>query len=438
MNKQFSINYFIIIIFSIAPLIGFVTVTFFDMAFYNVVSVLIFVAFLYTLLLKSRGQSNFRFPDYAIFYLLFTIYTIISDIFIVEKDITLNYLVKNRLLSGFFIIIIIENTFFSEKVIKNISLLIKIMVVIAFFVIVIQQTIDSSFLVLDTYYEDKMQQGIFFDIRMPSIYTWTDPLDVGMGALPLLALIVSFQLKQNKKYYWTWVIIGIIYSFITQTRWIMLSMIIVLIMIPVYKKINLQNLIKYLILSLFLIIISLQGLKLIGINIRSIIDYRILESDKTDIRKTSAGSRILAFKVFGKLYPKNPIFGVGSRKYGIGGTGKHDKNLQRELRGRSSQIHIGYLSVFYYFGFFGGIFFLLFLWYMMKRIYVAARLRDAWGPFFGMLILVIANLTLVDYGIFNIGPIICLVFYRYYTQSFDAVPQSVIKKLSAKNIKYAC
>lgn len=74
MNKQFSINYLIIIIFSIAPLIGFVTVTFFNMAFYNVVGVLTFGAFLFTLLLKSRGKVNFRFPDYTIF--LFAIYYI--------------------------------------------------------------------------------------------------------------------------------------------------------------------------------------------------------------------------------------------------------------------------------------------------------------------------------------------------------------------------
>jgi len=69
-------------------------------------------------------------------------------------------------------------------------------------------------------------------------------------------------------------------------------------------------------------------------------------SDKNNINQTSAGTRILAFKAFNDLYWDNPL-GTGPIRYGMGGTGKQDYKLRSFLKDRSSQMHVGYLSLFY-------------------------------------------------------------------------------------------
>ena len=70
------------------------------------------------------------------------------------------------------------------------------------------------------------------------------------------------------------------------------------------------------------------------------------------MKEKSAGTRILAVYMFLEFFPENPIFGTG---------GVMKADLVRAIRGRSSQIHVGILSLFYYYGLVGGFIYLFFL-----------------------------------------------------------------------------
>jgi len=184
---------------------------------------------------------------------------------------------------------------------------------------------------------------------------------------------------------------------------------------------------KYAILVPVIAIGSLILLDSVGINATKIVNDRILESDKKNINKTSAGTRVLAFKAFNALFWDSPFFGVGSIKYGMGGTGQQDYKLRSFLKGRSAQMHVGYVSLLYMYGLVGAFFFNGFLYLILRRLYRNAKKTRVWAPFLGFLGLAIGNLTLVTFSVFEMGLLIILVADRYYMNHAN-----IIKSLDAK------
>ena len=83
------------------------------------------------------------------------------------------------------------------------------------------------------------------------------------------------------------------------------------------------------------------------------------------------------------------------------------------LHGRSSQIHVGFLSLLYYWGIIGTILYSLFLYYLLKKLYRISKVTKNWGPFFGWEGLVLANLTLVYLGPDQSGLYLSLVVVKY-------------------------
>jgi len=107
------------------------------------------------------------------------------------------------------------------------------------------------------------------------------------------------------------------------------------------------------------------------------------------------------------------------------------------LAGRSSQIHVGYLSLFYYYGIIGGGLYILFLYHILKDFYRSARITNMWGPFFGFMSFVIANLSLNYMRPWAIGLLLCLVFKQYF--DFTTTVKRIQKFNYAQNhIKYSC
>ena len=109
--------------------------------------------------------------------------------------------------------------------------------------------------------------------------------------------------------------------------------------------------------------------------------------------------------------------------HGFGGESK-DYELVRELAGRSSQIHIGYLSLLYYYGLVGGFLYLTFIVLITRKLYRDAKTTYYWGPFFGFLGLVLANFTLVSLSFFNAGLILCLFFNQVYLNRHNYLLQT--------------
>ena len=88
--------------------------------------------------------------------------------------------------------------------------------------------------------------------------------------------------------------------------------------------------------------------------------------------------------------------------------------MERLIRGRTSQIHVGYLKLFYYYGLVGGLLYLAFLASLMNRMWKIARQSNYWGGFFAILAFVVANLTLVELDLFYHGLLLALIFSNHF------------------------
>lgn len=84
------------------------------------------------------------------------------------------------------------------------------------------------------------------------------------------------------------------------------------------------------------------------------------------------------------------------------------------LAGQSSQIHVGYLKLFYYYGLVGGILYLAFLSSLLVRLWKRAKNSGYWGGFFAVLALSIANLTLFELSLFYYGLLLAIIFANHF------------------------
>ena len=188
------------------------------------------------------------------------------------------------------------------------------------------------------------------------------------------------------------------------------------------KRHKLKLFLKYLVLVPIVISVFFVSLNSVGIDASGIVEERILESDTKDIRKKSAGTRLLAIEAFDRLFWRKPIFGQGNYKYGMGGTGiRQDYELEQFLAGRSSQLHVGYLSVLYMYGFIGGICFFLFIFFFLRKMYIGSKITDIWSPFLGILSFALANLTLVSFSLLELGLIFAVLSNNYFVGQAQSI-----------------
>ena len=410
-------NKFIFYLFALGPFVAFVTTKFWDMNFYNVMTAFVYFAFILQYAEITGQHKKYNFPKYAIYLLLFIIYTIISDIILAGKSINIKYFYTNRLMPGLLILLIVENAVITKKFIKPFLRVNIIIIIIAFIVIMYQQLVDNTFFVDLT--NNSAVSFIFnqksYNTRPPSIYSWIGMLEISFGFVSIVSVVISIDFLKKKKItiILFWLLLANLYSFISKSRYTMINTLILFAMYPIYIKTKLNSYIKYVIVSGFLLYGGLILLNNYGIPVLKVIQDRILEENTGGFATGTAGSRIVSAIVFLKLYPEHPIFGKGYLHTFDKYTNK-DTELTRELAGRSSQIHIGYLSLLYYYGFIGAIIFILFLYHLMKKLKREAKESHFWGAFFAFLGFVLANFTLVTFTVFWSGLIVSLIFHKYY------------------------
>jgi hypothetical protein len=327
---------------------------------------------------------------------------------------------SSSLLSSFLILLIIENSKFSSKFIRRFTRVNIFILCLAFFVIIIQQLIDNTFFInIDSQSVSKYLNQSENQIRLWSIYSWIGLLESGLGFVPILGSIICIQLRkrtENKKIIAGLFIAGFIFSFLTKSRYIMLNMLMLIFLFVVYKKIQFVRLFRY---AFLLVIFSMTAFFILdfsGVEVSSITNERILNIEAGGVLSGSAGTRIYAFYVFNELFYNQPILGKG-KLHAFDGQSK-DYELVDLLGKKSSQIHVGYLSLFYYYGMVGGMLFLIFLFLFLKKLFFESKLIGFWGGFFAIIIFSIDNLTLVEFSIFYSGIIISLVYHQYFLNKY--------------------
>ena len=167
-----------------------------------------FIIILYLILVARilLFKQNIRLPKYLLFYLLFVIYVSVGDLingklsdpqFITGMfglPAFLEYLIKNSLVSTFLVFFIVENTYFPEKFINNITKILSVLVITAVIVIVIQVFIPKFFLCSREY-----DLAIFrSDVRRFSIFSWINTGESGYSFPAIISIIVSINFLRNK------------------------------------------------------------------------------------------------------------------------------------------------------------------------------------------------------------------------------------------------
>jgi hypothetical protein len=412
-------NYLILGLFSISPFFGYLLRTSLN---FSVSYVLVFFCIL-AIPLVYLNRLKLTLPVYVKLLGLFLIYTFLSDIFIVNRVIDVKYIYSNLLLGSVLIFIIIENTPVTKRFFDLIFKINHVILFIAFVVIIIQQFYDRTFFVDQAFLKSVLKET-YSDTRLSAIYSWCGNVNaIGLCFFPILGLTIAHHLKNNYRGVVYLYLIGAVVAFFSKSRYIMLNYLFLLALIPVYRGINTGALFRYALILLVSTLTLYYGSKIAGLKTDKIINERILEKSSGGMMSGSAGTRLLAFKIFNKLYFKHPVWGKGYFHTSLKGV-PEDYELVRALRGRSSQIHVGYLSLFYYYGLAGGIIYLLFLFYITRTTYRGARITGQWGPFFAIIQFLLTNLTSVVFDLFIMGIVIAMFYHKYYLQNPDQSTES--------------
>lgn len=400
---------FLILVFTVLPFLSIVSRIAANMSFSYILNILAFVLLGIVLIVNT---TKIYFPKYLMYYSLFALYTILSDFFIVNKSFDFKYLYSNGLLASVFLIFFIENGKYTEIFVNKYLKFNVLILYIALAVIIIQQVVNSKFLVDPNFVKDYFFANNDTQMRLPSIYSYIGgSITVGLSFLPILGYVIADSLKNAKKDYVILFIMGALFSFLTKYRWIMINYIVLLILIPLYKKLNIIRVLLIIVsiaLSLFAGYFLLEKL---NVPVDKYLQDRIFETNSGGISHSSAGTRLLAFEIFSELFPQNPLWGKGERLWTYGGG--VDTELMWALKGRSSQIHVGYLSLLYTYGIVGAILYILFLIFILKKLYQDALIHKNWGIFLAFVGFVLANTTLVQFTINDMGLLIVLAFNNY-------------------------
>lgn len=419
-KKIYKFNRTIIGLVSIGPFIAYFFYVYLSaMDFFKVIQLLCFVGAFLIFLYRS-DKNKIVFPAYLLFYLFFIFYEFYSAFIQLDREFKLIYLFSNRLVGGFLIMFIIENIQIPEGYFKRIFNVSKILLVLAIAVILIQQIVNPNFF-LRTDLVNQMHLTTGSEDRLLSIYSWLGLLSIGFSFVPIFFLVVEDSEKRNKRGTMLWILAGLMFALLCKSRWVMVYSSLVFVIYYLNHKRNILKKLRFFAILPVVLLVGYVSLDTAGVEIDEIIQNRVLEKNKGGLTKGSASTRLLAFEAFDRFFWENPIFGVGNIKYGMGGTGRQDYKLERFLAGKSSQIHVGYLSLFYMYGIIGGLIFLVFLFLLLSKLYRDAKLTGRWATFLGLLGFGLANFTLVEFSVFEMGLIITLAANKYFVQSTQQI-----------------
>lgn len=380
------------------PLWAWIAVTFLH---FPVEKILVFM--LLPLLVYVIWSMKVRTPAYLIFFILFTMYHICSTFYydlIPTNTTTFLYILSDPNTLACILFLIIENTNFDESFIKKMNRHILWIVVISLVVSIIQIKKPEFFYNL-SYDSDLTYVG---ESRIASIYSWVSLNAVGV-TFPIMISILLNVYNTNSKPFPLITISGIVVSFLTKARYVMISTIIAFLQLLLIRTIPLKKklfIIGFFIAGIFLITFAAQ---MAGYDINTTINERILEKGND---MGSAKTRLLSYDVFLMKFPENPYFGVGP---------KTRDDVVNLLGGDAPIIHVGYLSYLYYYGLFGALLLFLSLICMMWDAWIVGRRYEFWGSFYGLLGFALANFTLVYFNFSEMGIILAVIYIRYYNLS---------------------
>lgn len=408
----------------------------------NVLGFICLIFLLYRFIIIYSAGTNLVVPYYIVIYGIFTFYTALSNIFIANKlqEVgLLKFLYSNPFILTLMAFLVVENTHFPPRWIRLATWVLGLTLITAAVVSLVQIFDPLFFRKSDSFISgltyERMKdfygnnQGIetgevsrFLMGYRASIYSFVDPISVGMDGIAIFSLLLALKTGSRLKSL-IWVFAAALISFLSSSRWIMVNFLVVASQNIWIKKNIVWNAFKYAFYFIGLLMVLVPVAEFAGIDIHKFTKERLMSND--------ASTRILAFTVFSKVFPDHPIIGTG---------GADTSKMTHLLKGRSSQIHVGYLKLFYYYGLVGGLIFLTFLVSLLLRMWKMARESHYWGGFFAILAFFVANFTLVQFSLFYTGLLLAIIFSNhFYAESTKVLISSqnynTINTTKSKNLK---
>jgi len=372
-----------------------------NMSFVYISSSVLYVLLAEKLLHSIRNGVKLRFPYYFIFYSLFVVYTVVTNLIFQDtykEEGIARFIYGNDYLASAIALFLIENSRYSVNLIR---ILVKLMLLWLWIAtgVSLLQTIDPLFAVNTTSEEIvDLLKGRYAN-RLYSIYTWTPLGEFGFGIVPIICLLHSMALYFEKKNYVV-LVLGAIVSFLNLARWVILNYILIFFQDSFLDKKRLYLIFKYFVYLIVVFFLSYTVLSSVGVDLDPIIENRLLDSE-------TASTRIIAWEVFQREFPKNPIWGTG---------GEYLESTIDLIAGRSSQIHVGYLALLYLYGIVGGSLFFLFMASVLNRMRKVAMHSRFWGAYYVFILYFVSNLTLVVFRLNFHGIILTLIFHKFFEQ----------------------
>lgn len=408
---------FLIIFYLLGPFIGYLSLNYFNIAFLNILSGLIFFNFLVLCFFSLIENRKIYIPTYAKYYMLFILYTVFSDIFISHLTLNFKYFYSNYLIPSGLFIVIINNLKPTKSFINIVMKLFLVIFVISVIVILIQEYVSQYFYANPDYFTAWLDETRI-EMRLPSIFSWVDPSESGFTFIAIAALTIEYYIKKNKiEIALVFLLFTTVFAFLTKFRWILLNGTMLSFLFLSSKSFRIKNFVLTIFFSILIIIGVVNYSAEINIPFVSILQERFFESRAGGLGHGSSYSRVISAYVFIELFPKNPILGKG--KLHTTEKTSRDYELQSALGGRSSQIHIGYLSLLYYYGIVGGVIFFMFVFYLIKELLNKAKTTKYWAPFLIFLGYLLANTSLVALNIHFGGLYIALFLSNYHSNNLN-------------------
>lgn len=397
--KFFVHFFFILLLFS--PLHSYYALNSIGITSQKYMSILaIFISLLYI----TFSSKKITIPGFTYFLMIFIFYKWLQAYIL--GDLGIRDLVTGQNTAIAFLIILIYNFNFKKKFIDRCNILIAITIIFAVIVSVIQVFDADFFNAYLVYFKDSdvlIEKGLYTS-RRSSIFGFIDLNEVGIGFLSLLSVFIGHSIISKKQNFLLFIFLGGIVAVLTNGRYVMIGFVIITLQLLLYQKNIVFGFMKYIIIIFISLFILVQVL--------NFFEYNLNEWYQTRLFAEGAVEETTRYKAFGNFaifFPQYPIFGSGGMTDEI--------KFASELAG-SYQIHVGYLSALVYYGFVG-CFFLFGFWFLLLRfLYKNAKKTGYWGSFFGFLIFIWANFSLVMFHFFFIGTIMALVFDKYYMDKY--------------------
>jgi len=348
-------------------------------------------------------KKKLTIPSFLIPLFFYTIYLMVWAI--VNGDLYRRgvlYFINNENLQTILLILICYNIVLSHKQ-KNYLINIFLITVIISALVSIYQIYKPSFLLTDI----RSDVWDIYQIRRGSIFSIIAPLDLGLSLLPILSILIVEYIKIKKNIYIILLLLflGGLVSVLSNTRWIMIAYIIILIMIIFHYNPTLFSKTRNIFIALISISIIIISIIYFGYDLEAFWQKRLLAEGS--IYQTT---RYYALENFHIFFPQKPWFGTGVHLT--------DEIYAASRAVGSSQIHVGYLSHLVSYGIVGSFFLFGFWIWLAITLWRHAKITGYWGSFYAFLIFLWGEATWVHFSLFHYGIIFALIFDNYYLNNY--------------------